>query len=238
LGIDAGVVGSGANFNTFLSKGAYAAGMVNNSLKFLTAQAWYYDIENVANAYWLQADWTCQLVKDIKVGVQYADMDPKGIVNNAGVTKDSSAYAAKLAYVGIDKLNLSAAYSKVSDKGSLKIANVATDNLSSGQSKLYTEAWWNYGYVGAPDASSVNLTAEYDAGIAKLGAYYTHVSVSDTKAEYATKADHTNLNEVTVTATKSYGPLDTTVAYVSTNANDQNSAKQYNSVQAYLTLNF
>ena len=115
----------------------------------MTAQAWYYNVSNVADAYWLQADIDCSLVKGLKIGAQYADMDTKGLLAGAD---DSSAYAFKLGYDAIENLKVSAAYSDVDKDGLLKIANTATNNLGGAQSKLYTEAWWNYGYVGAPGA--------------------------------------------------------------------------------------
>ena len=250
VGID-GIVGSGATFGTFGDKGAYAVAVVNNSFKPLTAQAWYYNVVNVADAYWLQADIDCSLVKGLKIGAQYANIDPKGdldtIVNSLGQTaNDSSAYAAKVAYEGVPNLKVSAAYSDTDNDGVLNIANTATNNLRGAQSKLYTEAWWNYGYVGAPGAESWNVTAEYDAGFAKFGAYFTDVSIGTTNAVSAylatnkvgSKAANTDMTEVAVTASKSFGPLDATLAYVSTDADDQNLGSQYNSVQAYLTLNF
>jgi len=242
LALDGGVLGAGANFITFAHGGAYAAAAINNSFKPLTAQAWYYSVSGIADAYWLQADWDCQLIKDVKVGVQYADMSPKGVLVTAVPTiKDSSAYAVKLAYTGVKNLNVSAAYSSTDKDGTLKIANVATDNLNGAQSKLYTEAWWNYGYVGAAGADSINLTAEYNVeGLAKLGAYATCVSG---KAGTNTVSD--SMNEVAVTASKSFGPLDTTLAYVSTDTSAstasltaQNGGKRFDTVQAYLTLNF
>ncbi|OHD84189.1 MAG: hypothetical protein A3D90_06695 [Sulfuricurvum sp. RIFCSPHIGHO2_02_FULL_43_9] len=125
-------------------------------------------------------------------------------------------------------MNVSAAYSQADDKGSVQIQNVS----ASGQSKLYTEAWWNYTYVGSKDAEAFNLTAEYDVkNVAKLGAYYTTV---DNDIVGSTK----KMDEVTVTASKSFGPLDATLAYISTDADDQNNGSQYDTVQAYLTLNF
>ncbi len=82
----------------------------------------------------------------------------------------------------------------------------------------------------------INVTAEYNAGVAKLGAYYTDVS------EQLVAASTHEMTEVAVTASKSFGPLDATLAYVSTDAKDLNivngNAKQFNTVQAYLTLNF
>jgi len=231
-GID-GIMAQGAEFGTFASDGAYAVAIVNNSFKPLTAQAWYYNVVDVADAYWLQADINCQLVKGLTIGAQYASIDPKGKDATLSTIKDSSAYAFKLGYNGVQNLKVSASYSKADQDGTLKIANVATNNLGAAQSKLYTEAWWNYGYVGAPDAKSWNVTAEYDAGVAKLGAYYTDVNIDVTNID---------MNEVALTATKSFGPLDATLAYISTDADDQNdadgSAARYNTVQAYLTLNF
>ncbi len=222
------IMRDGAKFTKFMQKGAYAAGLVNNSFKPATVQAWYYNIGLVADAFWLQADIDCQLVPGVKIGAQYGDIDVKtGGVLGASA-EDSSAYAFKLAYQGIQGLNVSAAYSKADDKGSVQIQNVS----GSGQSKLYTEAWWNYTYVGSKDAEAINLTAEYDVkNVAKFGVYYTTV---ENDIAGSTK----EMDEVTVTASKSFGPLDATLAYISTDAKDQNSGKQYDIIQAYLTLNF
>ncbi|MDP2849819.1 MAG: hypothetical protein Q8O20_01965 [Sulfuricurvum sp.] len=251
VGLDA-YMATGAKYSTFGEAGAYAVAAVNNSFKPLTAQAWYYNVSSVADAYWLQADINCELVKGVKIGAQLAKIDPKGVVNGiVPNAKDSDAYAFKLGYEGVQNLKVSVAYSDVDEDGVLNIANTATNNLVAGQSKLYTEAWWNYGYVGAPGATSWNVTAEYDAGFAKLGTYYTNVSVDNTgnaviatlRSLGASRADNTNMTEVAVTASKSFGPLDATLAYISTDADDQNTnvnadGSRYDSVQAYLTLNF
>ncbi len=240
----------GNDFTTFGSRGAYAAGVINNSFKPLVAQAWYYNVTDVADAYWLQADWDCQLVDGVKLGVQYANMDPKAMLN---AQKDSTAYAAKVAYSGVKDLTLTAAYSSADkDNGALRIANVGTANTMAvkdyatangkfaAQSKLYTEAWWNFGYVGQAGADAVMLSAAYDAGFAQLFAQFTDIDMKS-----ATATTTTNVTEVTVTATKSYGPLDTTLAYISTAADDQNTVlaganngKRYDTVQAYLTFKF
>lgn len=239
LAYDGGVVGANGGFVTFAHGGAYAAAVVNNSFKPLTAQAWYYNVDSIADAYWLQADIDCSLVKGVKIGAQYADMSPKGALKAAGVTKDSKAYAAKLGYEGIENLKVSAAYSKVDEKGTLKIANVGTSNLGTAQSKLYTEAFWNYGYVGAPDARSYALAADYNVkGIADFGVQYTDVSINNTLAQVVTKASGTKMKEAAVSATKSFGPLDATLAYFSTKATDQNADKRYDSVLAMLKLKF
>ncbi|HQT35404.1 MAG TPA: OprD family outer membrane porin [Sulfuricurvum sp.] len=226
-----GVVNSGATFNSFVNEGAYAAAIINNSFKPLVAQAWYYNVSNVADAFWLQADWDCQLLKDVKIGVQYANLDPKGILGTAA--KDSSAYAVQVAYEGIQNLKLSTAYSDVDNDGILNVANVATGTAS--QSKLYTEAAWggsNYGYVSAPGAESWNLKASYDVkDLVKVCASYTNV-------ENDKMASNKNLDEIALSVSKSFGPLDTKLAYISTTADDQNVGSQFNTLNAYLTLNF
>ncbi len=242
LAYDGGVVGANGGFVTFAHGGAYAAAVVNNSFKPLTAQAWYYNVDSIADAYWLQGDIDCSLVKGLKIGAQYADMSPKGVLQTTIPTiKDSKGYAAKLGYEGVQNLKVSAAYSKVDDEGTLKIANVGTNNLGTAQSKLYTEAFWNYGYVGAAGAKTYTLAAEYNAGIAQLGAYYTNVN--NKKVTAGVESNH-DLSEIALSVSKSFGPLDATLAYFSTDAKDQNikvghtTGTRYDSVLAMLKLNF
>lgn len=230
----------GKEFGTFAKSGAYAVGAINNSFKPLSAQAWYYNVLEIADAYWLQADWDCQLIKDVKVGVQYSNMDPKGILS---AEHDSSAYAVKLAYAGVKDLTLAAAYSSADkDNGALNIANVATANnptLSgysgkfAAQSKLYTEAWWNFGYVGTPGANTVMLSAAYDAGFAQFFAQFTDINLNP-----AGSTQTTDVTEVTLTATKSFGPLDATLAYITAADDNLYSGKRYDTVQGYFTFKF
>jgi imipenem/basic amino acid-specific outer membrane pore len=230
----------GKDFGTFASSGAYAAGVINNSFKPLIAQGWYYNVSDVADAYWLQADWDCQLIEGVKVGVQYGNMDPKDSFA-AVETKDSSAYAVKVAYSGVKDLTLAAAYSSADeDNGALEIANVATANTGSysgkfaAQTKLYTEAWWNYGYVGQAGADAIMLSAAYDAGVAQLYAQYTDIEIQPTGAATAN-----DVTEVTLTATKSFGPLSATLAYIWADDNTGiNNSKAYDTVQAYFVLSF
>lgn len=213
-----GVVAPGGQFSTFGAEGAYAAAIVNNSIKPLTLQAWYYDIVRAAQAYWLQADWDCQLVKNLKLGGQFAE------VSAVSGAKDSKAWAVKGAYTA-SALNVSAAYSEADKNG----ASGPIQNTAGTESKLYTEAYWNYGYVGQAGAKAFNIAANYDAGIAKLGAQYTDISNNTTNVD---------MTGVAVTATKSFGAVDGTLAYVSTEADNLNAGKQFNTVLAMLKLNF
>ncbi len=222
------VVGAGASFNTFMNNGAYAVAAINNSFKPLVAQAWYYNVSNVADAFWLQADWDCQLVKNVKVGAQYAEMSPKGALDGVN---DTEAYALKVGYEGIQNLKLALAYSDVDKGGVLKMANVATDNLANAQSKLYTEAAWggNFGYISAPDTESWNVKASYDMkDIAKFCASYTN-------ADNGAAADLGDMEEIAVSASKSFGPLDTKLSLINT---ELDGGDDENALIAYLTLNF
>jgi len=211
------VVNEGGSFNTFATNGAYAAGVVNNSWKPLVAQAWYYRLTGLASAYWLQADLD---MMGITAGLQYASVDV-----DAGADA-SSTIAAKIGYEMKDVFTISGAYSTVDKDGVLGAANTAT---STGASKLYTEAWWSYGYVTALDTDSYNITVTSPVnGIVDLGLYYT-------AADNGAANDQGDLSEITLTAGKSFGPLDTTFAYSNITADG---ADSYNQIQAMLTLNF
>ncbi|WP_457745360.1 hypothetical protein [Sulfurimonas sp.] len=231
-----GVAGS------FGGRGAYAAGAINNSYKPLTAQAWYYDVVDVATAYWLQADLN---LDGILVGAQYANMNPSDVINVVGggqvpnTFKDSSGYAVMLGYAMKDVATLKVAYSAMADDGILNIQNTATGD----QTKFYTEAWWNYGVVGSVGAQTIMVNAETtQAGIDFL-AQYTAASV-DAKGN----GSAATMNEFTLTAGKSYGPLDTTLAYIHTDMDNKaggntitgNPVTKFTSdiIQVYLTLKY
>ena len=231
--------------------GAYAAGIVNNSWSPLTAQAWYYNVMQVANAYWLQADLN---IEGILVGAQYTDMtlkdnvtstidgtshNVKGAAAANGLDLTTTAYALMLGYEMKDVVTVKAAYSSVSDDSILTIQNTATGN----QSKLYTDAWWMGGVVGASGANSYMINAEATVAEVALLAQYTHVDIDH---KVLGGADKGSMDEFAVTAGKSFGPLDATLAYVYTDADTGTNAiagfatgkTDSNMIQAYLTLNF
>ena len=217
-------------------KGAYAVGAVNNSWAPLTAQAWFYNLPSAANAYWLQADLAMDF--GLVAGVQVNGIDAKAY------TKDSTnmAYAAKVGYEMKDVFTVSVAGSQVgeNDNGIGVVSNVS----GYGQSKLYTEAWWNYGYITIHDTTAINVTATTPEALTwvALGLYATQ----STSNEYFAGGSDLEMTEITVTASKSFGPLDASLAYIMTDANDQNladaaeadSGESYSTVQAYLTYNF
>ncbi|WP_304544402.1 hypothetical protein [Sulfurimonas microaerophilic] len=237
LGHAAGaVVNANGDFATYGSDGAYAAGIINNSFKPLTVQAWYYNVSQIATAYWLQADLACQKIPGLLAGVQYTGLDIDSTsdkIHNDGSTAaakvDSDALAVMLGYEMKDMATIKVSYSQIGKDHSAG-QNTATDFVGgTAQSKLYTEAWWNYGYITQQDTDSYNVTIESPVnGLFDLGIYYT-------EADQSTAAGDNDLSEVTVTAAKSYGPADITVAYI--NAKTGN-LKRHSVAQAYLTLNF
>ena len=204
-------------FSQFGAKGAYAVGAINNSWAPLTAQAWYYDATSYATAYWLQADLN---MEGILVGAQYTG----GTVGNGDA---SGTYAVMAGYEMKDTVTAKVAYSQTADKGALH-----GGNISGAQSKLYTEVWWNYGQVVETDTSAINVTVESPVnGIVDLGLYVTAI-------DHGAKATDANTSplEATLTAGKTFGPLDATLAYIYYDADT--AADSVNTVQAYLTYNF
>lgn len=235
----AGYVAADGVFSTFGSQGTYAFGVVNNSIKPLTLQAWYYDMVQLAEAYWLQADLN---MDGILAGVQYVNTQADtganlGSLGVIGATKDTSAWSAMLGYDMKDVVKVKAAYSDVDEDGLLGVANTATGSVATlgGKSKLYTEMRWNYGYVSAVGAESFSLTAEATVAgdIALLAGYYN--------ADIKTAAADKEMSEIALTASKKFGPLDTSLALIF--ADFENSLAPANDVkttdvQVYLTYNF
>ena len=230
------VVNENGKFTTYGRNGAYAAGVINNSYAPLTAQAWYYDVVSVATAYWLQADLDASSlgVEGLTLGAQYCAMDvAKSFVGTTN-TETNSVYALKAGYEMKDMFAASVAYSQTSSDGTLSNvgANTAT---STGASKLYTEAWWNYGHVTLRDTTAYNVTVTSPVeGLFDLGLYYTYADQG--KAKDAAMAGAGDVTEFTATAGKSFGPLDLTAAYIYSDFGKAGGSN--NTVQVYASVNF
>ena len=198
--------------------GAYTIGAVNNSFKPVTAQLWYYDIVSTGTAVWAQADLD---MDGILGGIQYTTLDVNGLANTGDATALMVGYAMK------DVATFKVAYSMTDD-------NVgAGQNVAGQQSKLYTELWWNYGLVDNANTDTILVSAEATVSDIDLYAGYGMVD---------TGAANADLNELTITASKSYGALDTSVAFINTDADAGAVGVAGNNVenmlQVYLTLNF
>ncbi|MDY0121017.1 MAG: hypothetical protein RBR54_03655 [Sulfurimonas sp.] len=246
LGLAAGpIVNAEGKFGTFGSDGAYALGVVNNSFKPLTVQAWYYELPRLLNAYWLQADLN---MEGILAGVQYSAHDVETDGSKVGflganpgdsVKTDSSVVAAMLGYEMKDVVTVKVAYSQVDDKFAAGF-NVAT---STGNSKLYTQTFWNYslGY-GATAADTDTMKFSVSSPVNGL----FDVCASYTSVDQGTSGMGTNndLDEIALVVKKSFGPLDAKLAYINVDQKNKDTYAvkgfddKYNMVQAYLTLNF
>ena len=201
-------------------KPAYAFALINKSIPNTTAQGWYYSIPTVAKTYWLQAD--TSITKEISAGVQYASAKLNG------ASKDTNAVAGKIGYAA-GALKAHVAYSQRNNEAGIDISNIATGHGGASESKLYTEAFWNYGLVGSQNAKTIAVGAGYDLGAADLGFNYTSVDTGSLNSD---------VKEAALTATTKVGPVDATVALINTDAKGGNAGRDGNTVQAYLTVPF
>jgi len=228
----------------------------------ITAQAWYYDVIDVAQAVWVQADAD---FNGFTIGAQYAYIDPSDLGFD---NFESSAFAGKIGYI-YEAFSAWAAYSSVDEGGLVAISNTATmvggtgwggltpnnQYYPSGQSKLYTEAWWNYGFVGLPGADTFAIAASYDVGDVSVfnGMNFTAQYTSESGAQNKLVALLTgndsvtlDMDELTVVAgAKIYG-LDVSLAYIHSdytvaaieNTEVKDISLNNNTLQAYLTYTF
>ncbi len=219
------------NFSQFY-RGAYAVAAINNSIKPITLQGWYYSAPQYLTAYWLQADYKAN---GFLAGGQYTQNNYTRSAQ-LPIAKDAnnSAWALMGGYEIKDIATVKLAYSQTGTETDSTVGLGAGMNLAGSQSKLYTEAWWNYGYVTRADTSAFNITISGNAAGFDLAGYYTATSSGNNNNTVAGK----DLKELTFTGTKSYGPLDATLAYINTKADDQNNGSSYSTIQAYMTYNF
>ncbi|MCJ7765314.1 MAG: OprD family outer membrane porin [Thiovulaceae bacterium] len=237
-----GIIGGGITdlpvnslYSTFY-QGVYAAGAVNNSWQPLTLQAWYFQAQSLLNAYWLQADLALDF--GLSAGVQFTGMNytAAGAEALAGGTEksDNTAFSAMVAYEMKEIFSIYGAFSQTGkdDKNTLG----AGTNLAGTQSKLYTEAWWNYGYVGRNDTTAFTMSATTPEELtwAKLGIYAT----STTSKDGVGAGTDTKMKEVTLEAAKSFAPLDVGLYYIFADATDQNEGTSYNVVEVSLDYSF
>ena len=191
----------------FYGRPAYAVGAVTKLIPSTVAQAWYYRIPSVAQAYWLQADVDFD---GIQFGAQYAGAE---ILSSSTKT---SGFAVKLGYAA-DAFDAYAAYSQMDSTAGIDISNIATGHTMGSQSKLYTEAYWNYGYVGSADAQTIAVGGHYNLGFATVGAQYTTVDAAGVTKD---------MDEIALVATTKLGPIDVEAAYINTSFGDPANDKQ------------
>ena len=117
----------------------------------------------------------------------------------------------------------------MSEKGSVSLVNLGGVYGDGSKSPLYTEAWWNWGYVSATDTTSFAIKSEAELSDIYLGAYWTQTSnaTTDVDSTDITLSVNTNLDALNVMA-----------VYIYIKRDDYNEAEGYNTLQAYLTYNF
>ncbi len=222
--VDASIMSKGGAFKTIGSDGAAVIGVTNNSVKPLTAQAWYYELPNTANAYWLQADID---MDGLLAGAQYTSIDMEG------TGPDDSAYALMVGYAIEDTVTLKAAYSSVDDEGSYGgVYNFATTGQAAGTaSSLYTEFWWWFQTASVTGADTWTVSAESTVADVDLFLGYWSADIKP-----ATGGE-TEVDEITFTASKSFGALDTSLALIYDMFGDTTN-EELTTFQLYLTYNF
>ncbi len=231
----------GTNNNSTFSQfynGAYAVGVINNSIKPLKVQAWFYDAPQYVQDWWLQADVN---MMGITLGAQYTGISYNLNAIAPSLNASNAGYAVKLGYKINNIATITGAISQISksNNGFGAGDNLAEFGTTKNQSKLYTEAWWNYGYVTRANTTAENITITSPVnGLFDLGLYWTHAAQSGYTHNVLNGNNNGQMNEFTVTAKKAFGPLNTTLAYVYTQAGDQNSNVGFSTVQARLTYNF
>ncbi|MDP3586923.1 MAG: hypothetical protein Q8R58_02630 [Sulfuricurvum sp.] len=224
-------VANGGTFSNFGTEGAYAAAVINKSVPNTTLQAWYYNVPQIADAYWLQAD--TKVMGMVDVGVQYAGMMPKlsqttviaagypnsGPTANAqdlDVVKQNSNVFAIKASADVAGVNVYAAYSTVST-GTLGFANVATGD----KSMVYTSLGSIYmdGEIAAnpdTDAWKIGASTKMVPGVT-LSASYAQAETGANSGALAAVAGASKVNtDYTawdVTASTKIGMLDLTAIY-------------------------
>lgn len=193
-------------FGNFASEGAYAAAIINKSLPNTTAQAWYYNVGNVADAFWLQAD--AKLMGMVDLGVQYAGMNPDDSSSILASNAESTDVLSVKAAADVGPVNVYAAYSTV-DEGALGFANVATGD----KSMVYTtlgSIYMDGEIVVAPDTDAwkVGASTKMVPGVTLAASYCE----ADQGTNNATRAE-TDYSAWDVSATGKVGPIGLTAIY-------------------------
>ncbi|MDD3769686.1 MAG: porin [Sulfuricurvum sp.] len=217
-------------FTTFGKTGAYAAGAINKSIPNTTVQAWYYDVQSVADAYWLQAD--AKLMGMIDLGAQYASKDIKYVAGDSR----TDIYAVKGA-VDVAGVNLYAAYSSASKGYTTNFSNVATGDKSmiyTALGSIYMDG--EYTTRSDTDAWKIGASTKMIPGVT-LSASYTE---SDTDTNNNTQsADERKAWDVI--ASGNVGPVGLTAIYTQyeldydlTNTSD----KEFDTLRIIASLKF
>lgn len=219
-------------FETFGASGAYAFAAINKSIPNTTVQGWYYNVLDVADAYWLQAD--TKVAGMVDLGVQFANMDPK-----AAATEDTSIYAVKAA-VDVSGVNVYAAYSSASDVSNVSKASNFSNVSTGDKSMIYTALGSIY--------MDGEFTTTSDTDAWKIGASTKMVPGVTLSASYGASETGTNNGTGTavdrsawdVVASTNVGPLGLTAIYTQYEIDSTNNAsdKDLDTLRIIASLKF
>ncbi len=206
------------NYKTFGDHGAFGVGAQTEIIPTVKAELWYYDVSSVSQSLWAEVE---SDFSGVSLGLQVAST--KALNSNR-----TSGYALQAKYT-TDIYNISASFSQMIDKGDSSIVNLAGLFGDGSKSPLYTEAWWNWGYVGESDATAFALKSEATLAQYNLGAYLTMTQNGSRNADTL---------DLTLNANRSFDAFNMMLVYVYIQREDYNNADGYNTAQMYLTYSF
>ena len=148
--LEAGMRGFGTQNN----KSIFIIGGSSVPIKYSTFDFWFYSMPNNFSAYWLEGN---RNNDDLEVGFQLAQLLPKNDKNVLGI-------GLKVNFYFDEAISVMIAYSRVQNRNSKKynISNLAGDLYGGGNSNLYTEAFWNIGFVGREGAKSYKVESNIE----------------------------------------------------------------------------
>ncbi|HLD24056.1 MAG TPA: OprD family outer membrane porin [Sulfuricurvum sp.] len=200
-------------FSTFGADGAYAVAAINKSIPNTTLQAWYYNVGQIANAYWLQAD--AKVLGMLSLGAQFAGMNPDSVLGGGTTDRSTEMYALKAA-VDVAGVNVYGAYSSVND-GTLGFSNVATGD----KTMMYTglaSVYFDGEVVAAPDTDAwkIGASTKMVPGVT-LSASYGEAETGNNGGSAAAVAglslQDNDYSAWDVVASTKAGPIDLTAIY-------------------------
>ena len=198
-------VSNADNFQPYMGTETYAVGALTKLIPGLPINAWYYNVDNVADAAWLDAAYTYKMddATNINFGAQYGSMMP-----DAAGAGDTNGYGVKIGGK-IGMFSVMAAYSSVDDDdgtATIPLANTATGFKKT---KLYTANIYTDGTavaVPGSDAWKVKAAAKVD-GIGKFIVQYNSCTNDDDNPMH-------NVDEIDVILATKLAGINTKLIYM------------------------
>ncbi len=183
----------------------YAVGALTKFIPELPINAWYYNIDNVADAYWVDGAYTYKMddQTNIDFGAQYGAMLP-----DAAGAGDTTGYGVKIGGK-LGMFSLMAAYTSVDDDSGTAVVPLANTATGFKKTKLYTANIYTDGTavaVPGSDAWKVGASAKVD-GIGKFIVNYNSCENDDNNPMH-------NVDEVDVILATKLAGINTKLIYM------------------------